>query len=167
MTQAEVDARLCAINQEFAEKRYELNKNYHTRRAFLKAELEVAYDNYQANRLRLNNELREVMLQRNELRRQGLEMFNPEMERNRLHELNIQDTLTTVKEEYTTAKRDHAFKMTDNQNEWENGHHELRKQQHDAVCHVYEEYHNQSINQSINQSMTQADAYANALQPES
>ncbi len=102
MTQAEVDARLCIINQEFAEKRYQVNKDHHAIRQHLKEQQDEFTQSYNEQLVATMKVIDEVLRQRNELRRNGIQPFNPEMEANYQRERELHNTNRANKERWLT-----------------------------------------------------------------
>ena len=90
----------------------------------------------------------EVMRQRNELRRNGVQPFNPEMEANYQRERELQNTNRANKERWLNYISGIKRRRAEEQMAFETAHKELRKAQHDAQCHVYEEYY-KSVSQSV------------------
>lgn len=170
MTQAEVDARLCIINQEFAEKRYQVNKDHHTAQQRLKEQQDEYTQSYNEQVTATMKIMDEVMRQRNELRRNGVQAFNPEMEANYQRERELHNTNRANKERWLTYISGIKRRRAEEQMAFETAHKELRKAQHDAQCHVYEEYY-KSVSQSVSQSENKCFAYGKLIgensQPES
>lgn len=162
MTQAEVDAKLGVLKEHYAEERYLLNSEIAARRASLHQMRQSADEAYNQALIDTQQKLNAVMNERLTLKSQGLEAFAPAMQDNYNAERNLQGINRANKEAWKQSVWSIRTQNTELQLESERRHKELRKQHHEAVRAVYEEYHNQS--------MTQADAYAKVLteqQPES
>lgn len=150
MTQCEVDARRAQINKRFDEQRYQINCEFQRRRQAVLDKINELRNKYyeavQASQVELNK----LLTERLELKRQGFEPYNPQMDSSFIREREIHAVNRTRKAQLEMAIYQSRKDLSDVQM-WQQAEHKDLRQWRDAEqARLYQEYSKaQSINQSI------------------
>ena len=100
MTQFETDARRHELNYELRARNYEALRQYNEKKTRTNAEINGLRAGYQAEKRLIEQSLDNLLKERIELKRRGLECFAPEMEDNYCKERELHRDLQEAKENF-------------------------------------------------------------------
>lgn len=155
MTQCEVDARRAQINQSYDEKRYQVNVEFNRRRQAILDNLNASREQYNCQLMSNQSELERILNERSDLRRQGLDAFNEQMQANYNAERQLQNANRIFKAQFDVIRHRCQKELTEAQLWNESEHAKLRKEKDAEMASLFQQYEKEKINQSINQSINQ------------
>ena len=139
MTQSEIDARLCILNQRFDEQRFEINIEFQRRRQNVFDKLNALRDHYSKELQASQEELNKVLTERLALKRQGFEPYNPQMEATYVREREIHAANRERRGNFDAAVWSTKRELEDVQLWQQVEHKDLRKWLNDEKSRLYQE----------------------------